>query len=102
MRSAVQQVRQPVIHPAANRDRECWIISLRPLSATTDRRSRKKDQFRHLARVERQFENTHIVDNLTDTGTPGFDLTRVRQNLHRLGHLPDPYRDTKYGVRPDR
>ena len=55
----------------------------------------------NVARVERQLQNTHVVDHLTDTRVPRFHQRRIRLNLDRLGNLTDLQADVNYRIAAD-
>ena len=87
MRSSVQHVCQSVVQSPADGN-----IIRRPspggaLITSANGCPGQNDQFLQVAPVERQFQHTHVVDHLTDTGASRFHQCRIRLNLDRLGNL---------------
>src|SRR5205085_12636392 len=53
----------------------------------THRRRGQWNQVRHVASVERQFDNALVLDDRSDGRSPGFDQSRIGFNLDLLGDL---------------
>ena len=49
----------------------------------------KSDQVRDVSTVQRQFEDSRILDNLTDTRAPRLDKSGIRLYLDLFAHLTD-------------
>ena len=71
------------------------------MRSSANRGPRKNDQFGHLAAIERQFHDSHVVDHLPDTGVPCFYQRRVRLNLDGLGNLTHCHYNVDFGITVD-
>src|SRR5262249_36204891 len=87
MVSAIERVVGSERGLAADADRIQVQEPSRPHSGKTYGCSGKRDQIRHIAAVQRQFDDALVFDYRTNRGSPGFDQRGVRLDLNLFGDL---------------
>ena len=88
IRSVQRVVRAPARAAGNGEHRRSTAVVLRGQSVLNGTAG-QSDQFRYVAAVERQFENSLGLDNRTDGRTPRLHHGRVRLNFNLLGDLAD-------------
>ena len=89
MSGAIQTIVHAVAQSACDRDVIHAREILRERRIRHDGAAGQRDQIGHLASVERQLQNSRILDNLAHTGASRFHQSRVCLNLDLLSDLTD-------------
>ena len=105
VKCSIQRVIQSSVQTASDRKGRAGLIERisRARVRSWCRRccSRKRNQFGSLTAVQRQFQNSRVLDDLADARAARFDQRGVGLNLDGLCDLADLQRDVDYRIAVD-
>ena len=98
MDAAIQEKCEAVVRSAGHGDDVGGIVARSVLRSATNGSAGSNDQFRHLACIQRQFHDAHVIHDLADTRVPRFDECGIGLDLDGLGNLADLQQDVDNGI----
>src|SRR3989442_12368202 len=90
MDAAIQEKCEAVVRSAGHGDDVGGIVARSVLRSATNGSAGSNDQFRHLACIQRQFHDAHVIHDLADTRVPRFDECGIGLGRYLSGKLAAP------------
>src|SRR5262245_7004474 len=92
VRPSVQQVVQAAVHSAADLNHNGGIVSdtrIKRVVRCRNRSPSEKDQLRWITAIQRQLQNTLVVDDISHAGTARFGKSGIGLDFHLVRDLSD-------------